>query len=168
METCRFGLYGLQRLAPTMKFSDILSSPRFFQSSSGEDQHPPSVLGRPIHSQRRAEHYRATMVYRTVIRAVWEKILQENSARRPVTSRAQFEHVCYAFYQAENLALSYPESRDGKMFMAERNIWRYFCEYITLYDDRYHIADTDRLLSRRRRGASRRRLHALLQRDEHL
>jgi hypothetical protein len=53
---------------------------------------------------------------------------REGSTRRSITSRAAFDKVCQAFYQAENYPLPYKSSTDAKEFLAESNVWLYYGE----------------------------------------
>lgn len=70
------------------------------------------------------------MSYHSVVETIWARLKSEGSVRRPVTSRATFDNVCEAFYQAEHAPPPHSEVSTWhvKMYRAEWNIHAYYCK----------------------------------------
>jgi hypothetical protein len=72
------------------------------------------------------------MPYNSQKEQMWAKLSmlsREGSTRRSITSRAAYDKVCQAFYQAENYPLPDKPSTDTKEFLAESNVWLYYGEF---------------------------------------
>ncbi|KUJ11415.1 uncharacterized protein LY89DRAFT_722584 [Mollisia scopiformis] len=76
------------------------------------------------------------MVYDSIRADVWEQLHTDRPRRKQTPTRADFNRICAAFYQAENCQISSDQAaHEIKTYRAEYNIWAYFCKLFSSFGE---------------------------------